>query len=63
MDEVVELVVVIPTSQDHRKWSLDAKVTTVFVLMFSSGPEIPPRGQNFWGGGGISIISAPAKFR
>jgi hypothetical protein len=35
MDEVVELVVVIPTSQDHQKWSPDAKVITIFVLMFS----------------------------
>jgi hypothetical protein len=48
MDEVVELVVVIPTTQVHLKWSPDTKVTTVFVLIFSPRPEIPPRGQNFW---------------
>jgi hypothetical protein len=34
MDELIDLVVVIPTSQDHQKQSPDAKVITVFVLMY-----------------------------
>jgi hypothetical protein len=49
MNEVVELVVVIPTSPRSSKWSPDAKVTTVFVLMFSPGPKFRPRDRNFWG--------------
>jgi hypothetical protein len=59
MDEVVELVVVIPMSQNHQKRSLDAKVITVFVLQLLQDQisakdfwmRLPVRGHIFhpWG--------------
>jgi hypothetical protein len=61
MDEVVEVIVVIPTSPRSLKRSPDAKVIAVFVLVFSPGPEIlPPRPE--FPGAGNSIISGPTKF-
>jgi hypothetical protein len=41
LHEVVDLVVVIPTSPRSSKRSPDAKVIAVFVLMFSSRPDNP----------------------
>jgi hypothetical protein len=56
MDEVVEHVVVIPTSPRSSKRSPDAKVIAVFILLFLPGQIIRR------GGGGIISIIWPSKF-
>jgi hypothetical protein len=56
MHGFVELVVVNPTSQDHQKWSSDAQVIAIFVLLSLPGQIIrpklgrPPRNsaKDFW---------------